>query len=442
MMEKQPPSDLDAERATLGSLLMDRDAIIAVAPWLAPEHFYLEKHRWVYAAALAVYGRREPPDLTTVSTELRARNQLAEIGDVALLVELTNNVPTAYHVEYYARAVEKTARLRKLIQAGARISALGYDEQRDEEELVAEAFDCLTEVMRRRQRRNLVSIRQAVDAAWQALEGGVKPGTPTGLTDLDRMLGGLRGGDLVVLAARPSVGKTSLAGQIVYDLARREQRVLVVSMEMDALSITHRLWSLVTGIDGQRIRTQQLSAPELGAIADACGHLSRLPIDIDEGGTQTIAGVRNTALGLAAAHGALGLIVVDYLQLMTGSRRRDGNRVQEVSEISRGLKELARELTCPVLAISQLNRAVESRTSHVPVLADLRDSGAVEQDADVVIFIYRDELYDKDTDKQGIAELHIAKHRNGPLGVVDVFYDKRCGRWRDLATHQTPQGYA
>ena len=445
-MDKQLPSNLDAERATLGSVLMDRDAIIAVAAWLAPDHFYLEKHRWIFEAMLNCYARRVPPDLQTVADDLRRTSRLAEVGDLAFLVELSNSVPTAYHVEYYARIVERTAVLRRLIQAGGKIAALGYDETDDVEQTLDQAEQELFSVSQRKGMQGFMPLAQIIDQYYEYLNdvqerGPEMAGLPTHFIDFDRLTGGLHKSDLLIIAARPGVGKSSFAMSIAYNMAMmNSSSVGIFSLEMGRDQLLQRLLATFTGIDSQRLRTGRFSTQELQTIMDAMGQFSSAPIFIDDTPGITVNEVRSKARRLQAESG-LDMLIIDYLQLMSGSGRRNDNRVQEVSEISRALKGLARELNIPVLALSQLSRAVEGRTSHVPMLSDLRESGSIEQDADIVMFIYREEMYDKDTDKKGIAEIHIAKHRNGPLGVVNLFFDQRTTRFRDLAPYQSPQGY-
>jgi replicative DNA helicase len=445
-VDKQLPSNLDAERATLGSVLMDRDAIIAVAAWLAPDHFYLEKHRWIFEAMLNCYARRVPPDLQTVADDLRRTSRLAEVGDLAFLVELSNSVPTAYHVEYYARIVERTAVLRRLIQAGGKIAALGYDETDDVEQTLDQAEQELFSVSQRKGMQGFMPLAQIIDQYYEYLNdvqerGPEMAGLPTHFIDFDRLTGGLHKSDLLIIAARPGVGKSSFAMSIAYNMAMmNSSSVGIFSLEMGRDQLLQRLLATFTGIDSQRLRTGRFSTQELQTIMDAMGQFSSAPIFIDDTPGITVNEVRSKARRLQAESG-LDMLIIDYLQLMSGSGRRNDNRVQEVSEISRALKGLARELNIPVLALSQLSRAVEGRTSHVPMLSDLRESGSIEQDADIVMFIYREEMYDKDTDKKGIAEIHIAKHRNGPLGVVNLFFDQRTTRFRDLAPYQSPQGY-
>jgi replicative DNA helicase len=445
-VEKQLPSNLEAERATLGSVLMDREAIIPIAAFLAPEHFYLEKHRWIYEAMLECYAKREPSDLQTVADMLRRRGRLIEVGDLAFLVELSNSVPTAYHVEYYARSVERTAVLRRLIQAGGKIAALGYDETDEIEQTLDQAEQELFSVSQRRGMQGFMPLSQIIDQYYEYLSdvqerGPEMAGLPTHFIDFDRLTGGLHKSDLLILAARPGVGKSSFAMSIAYNMAMMNNAsVGIFSLEMGRDQLLQRLLATFTGIDSQKLRTGKVSQQEIQTIMDAMGQFASASIHIDDTPGITVNEVRSKARRLQAEAG-LDVLIIDYLQLMSGSGKRNDNRVQEVSEISRSLKGLARELNVPVIALSQLSRAVEGRTSHVPMLSDLRESGSIEQDADMVMFIYREEMYDKDTDKKGIAEIHIAKHRNGPLGVVNLFFDARTTRFRDLAPYQSPQGY-
>lgn len=445
-MEKQLPANLEAERATLGALLIERDAIIAVASWLAPDHFYLEKHRWIYEAVLQCYNRRVPPDLQTVTDELRRYERLVEVGDLPFLVDLSNSVPTAYHVEYYGRIVERTAVLRRLIQAGGKIAALGFDETDDVERTLDQAEQELFSVSQRRGVQDFVPLSQIIDQYLEYLNdvqerGYEVGGIPTRFVDFDRLTGGLHKSDLLILAARPGVGKSSFALSIAHNMAMQNRSSIgIFSLEMGREQLLQRLLSTFTGIDAQRLRTGRISTQDLQVLVDAMGQLAAAPIYIDDTPGLSVNELRSKARRLQAERG-LDLLIVDYLQLMSASGRRNDNRVQEVSEISRSLKNLARELSIPVLALSQLSRAVEGRTSHVPMLSDLRESGSIEQDADIVMFIYREEMYDKDTDKKGIAEIHVAKHRNGPVGVVNLFFDTKTTRFRDLAPYRSPDGY-
>lgn len=435
-----PPSNLDAERACLGSLLMDRDAVIAVAPWLTPEHFYLERHRWVYSAVLSCYGQRIPPDAITVAEELRKAGH-DDVCPFAYLLDLANVVPTSMHVEYYGRIVEQTALSRDMIQAGAEIATLGYQPDIDEAiERARERLDRAT----RRQVATLQPIGEGIDGELDRIASGIAPGHPTGLIDLDQKLGGLQPDYLLILAARPSIGKSSLALQIAYKVARDGRLALFLSYEMKRAIVQKRLLAMLTGIDLGALMQNRAADSQLLPLAEAAERLKALPnLRVEDTAAPTITDIRALCNRVQAEQGPIGVVVVDYLQLIPVVKNKTGNnRAIEVGEISRGLKLLAMGLGCPVLALSQLNRASEARTDHRPQLADLRESGNLEQDADVVLFIYRDEMYNAQTDAKGIAEVNIAKNRNGPLGMVRLGFHAPSQRWRDLERYRTPEGYA
>lgn len=437
------PADIAAESATLGAILLNREAIIQIAAWLAPTAFYLEKHAWVYAAALACYDRGEPPDIRTVAAELIRRGQLDQVGDLPYLAELVDACPVPYHVEYYARTVERTAILRAIIVAGGRIAAIGYDLRQDSDAALAAAQAELDRIADRPDPDDGLQplstlIDQQYEAIARAAETGesIGRGVAVGLRDLDDLTGGLHGGDLVIVAARPSVGKSALASCWAYHVAGSGARVDLFSLEMSAEQLTQRLIAIDSGLDHGRIRLGQLRDYELPTYLTSLGRLAALPLYLDDRPAQRVADIRSRVLRNAARNGDPQLVIVDYLQLMAGTGRAD-NRVQEVSELSRGLKQLARELDVPIVALSQLNRAVEGRQSKVPMLSDLRESGAIEQDADIVLFIYREDMYQKDTENKGVAELHIAKHRNGRVGVIPCRFDGTTQRFQDL-TYRLP----
>lgn len=446
MTEQSLPANREAEQATLGSVLLNRDAITPIAAWLKPSHFWQEAHRWIYEAMLACYDRGTPPDIRTVAEALTRANRFDAIGGYAYLSELSDAVPTSYHVESYARIVERAAIERELIFAGGRIAALGYDQAGDTETKIAHAYRELDAATAQRGDGDmLLPIATLIDrkftAMYAASEKGedIQNGILTGFRDLDELLGGLHKQDLIVLAARPSVGKSSLATCIAYGVAGAGHRVDIFSLEMSADQTVNRLIAIDSGLDTQRVQHYRFRDDgQAAAYTASLGRLASMPIAIDDRPALTIADIRSRILRRGAQIGMPALVVIDYLQLMSASGRSE-NRTQDVSEISRGLKALAKELDCPVLALSQLSRAVEGRTSHIPMLSDLRESGAIEQDSDIVMFIYREELYDKDTDKKGIAELHIAKHRNGPIGLVPMRFDAATTRFLDL-TYRQPSG--
>jgi replicative DNA helicase len=446
-VERPLPVDINAERALLGSILLERDAIVAVAPWLSSEYFYLEKHSWIYEAMLACYNHRPsiPPDISTVADELRRTERLESLGGLAYLTELSLEVPTAVHVEYYARIVERTAILRRLIQVGGKIAALGYDETEELESTLDKAETELFSVSQNRVTREFVHVSSVIDDYYQQIGSlNTQPDEPVGIAthyyDLDKLTGGLQRSDLIILAARPSVGKTALALSLAYNIALLGKHTVgVFSLEMSREQLVQRLLSMHTGIEMQQIRTGSIRGAEFDQLIEAMGVISSANLFIEDTPGLNVMEVRSKARRLQSQSG-VDLIVIDYLQLMQA--RRTDNRVQEVGEISRGLKALARELHVPVLALSQLSRAVEGRTSHVPMLSDLRESGSIEQDADIVMFIYREELYDRETDKKGIAEVHIAKHRNGPLGIVPLRFDVSTTRFQNLQYHdKSIEGY-
>ena len=432
-IERLPPQSIEAEEAVLGSILIDPDAIIRVAAMLKPEDFYREKHGWVYETALILHERREPIDFLTVCDELERRGQLAEVGGATFITTLINVVPTSIHVEHYARIVERTATRRRLIEAAGQIAALAYQEAEDVDEVVDRAEQVLFGVSERRISRELVPIKQVLSEYYDRIEyltrhRGEMIGIPTGFTDIDKLLGGLQRSDLVILAARPSAGKTSLALSFAHNSAKKwGQRVAFFSLEMSDEQVVQRLIAAETGINAQRLRRGDIEQDEWGRFMKATSDLAETHIYIDDTPSISALELRTKARRLHAEIG-VDLIVVDYLQLMRGDFRAE-NRVQEIASISRALKALARELNVPVLAISQLSRGVESRTDKRPILSDLRESGALEQDADVVIFIYRDEMYNENTERPNIADIMVAKHRNGPTGSVSLYFRKELAQF-------------
>jgi len=432
-IERLPPQNVEAEEAVLGALLIDPDAIIRVATFLRPEDFYREKHGWIYDSALALHERREPIDLLTVCDELDRREQLDEVGGPAFITALVNAVPTSIHAEYYARIVERTATRRRLIEAAGQIAALAYQEADDVDEVVDRAEQVLFGVSERRISRELVPIKQVLSDYYDRIEyltrhRGEFIGIPTGFERIDKLLGGLQRSDMIILAARPSVGKTSLALGFAHNAAKKHgRRVAFFSLEMSNEQVVQRLIAAETGIDAQRLRRGEIEPDEWGRFMKAASDLSETFFFIDDTPGVSALELRTKARRLHAEIG-IDLIVVDYLQLMRGDFRSE-NRVQEIASISRALKGLARELNVPVLALSQLSRSVESRTDKHPILSDLRESGALEQDADVVMFIYRDEMYNENTEWPNIADVIVSKHRNGPTGTVQLYFRKELAQF-------------
>lgn len=440
-VERLPPHNLEAEQSVLGSLLIDRDAVIRVASFLKPEDFFRSAHATIFQAIVDLYNRREPPDFVTVVDELERRERLDEVGGVAYITELMNAVPTAVHVEYYGRIVERTATLRRLIDAGSEIVRIGYDESLDIDEALERAEQAIFDVSQRRSTRDFTSIAEVLEQYFDKLDAiqhqrGTVIGVPTGFADLDKLTGGLQRSDLIILAARPAVGKTSFQLGIAHNAAvQYGKTVAIFSLEMSAEQLVQRLLAMETGVDSHRLRLGLINDDEWDQISRAFGRLAEAKIFIDDTPSINIMELRSKARRLMAEHG-VDLIIVDYLQLAQG--RRAENRVQEISDISRSLKGLARELNVPVLALSQLSRAVEARTDHRPMLSDLRESGSIEQDADIVMFIYREDVYDPDTEKKGIAEIIVAKHRNGPTDTISLRFFDRTARFADLELYREP----
>ncbi|HEX2034079.1 MAG TPA: replicative DNA helicase [Chloroflexota bacterium] len=423
--ERLPPQNIEAEQSVLGSILIDRDAIVRVAGFLRPEDFYREAHRLIYQAALDLFERREPADFVLLCDELEQRSRLDQVGGPAYLTSLINMVPTAVNVEYYGHIVERCAILRRLISAGGQIAGVAYDLQHDAELAVDKAEQILFSLTQRRRAQEFVPISQVLENYFDQIDyihqnKGKTFGVPTGFKKLDEITGGLQRSDLIILAARPGMGKTSFALNIASHAALKNHiTVGIFSLEMSRDQLVQRLICSEAGIDSHRLRTGFIEEGEWAKIAQAIGELSEAPVFIDDTPGISIMELRTKARRLQAEHD-LGFIIVDYLQLMQG--RRTENRVQEVSDISMGLKALARELNVPVLAASQLSRAVEQRPGNRPQLSDLRESGSIEQDADIVMFIYREEQYDRETSRKGIADVIVAKHRNGPLADIELVF--------------------
>ncbi len=432
-----PPQNIEAEQSVLGSLLIDPDAIIKIANFMQPDDFYRETHQMIYGAIVALHERREPADLITVVDELERREQIETVGGAAYLTSLINSVPTSIHVEHYAHIVERTSIMRRLIAAAGEIAALAYQEEGEVDEVIDQAEQILFDVSHRRISKSLVPIRDVVREYYERIEFLVEHqdetlGVPTGLIDLDRLLGGMQPSDLIIVASRPGVGKTSLALSIASNAALKNDAVVALfTLEMAGEQLVQRMISSRTGIDAQRLRLGRIEDTEWDQFTRASSVLSEAAIFIDDTPSPSPMEIRTKARRLAAEYD-LDLIVIDYLQLMQGGSQRSENRVQEISYISRALKGLARELNVPVLALSQLSRAVESRQDKRPVLSDLRESGSIEQDADVVMFIYRDEIYDEDTARANIADIIVAKHRNGPTATIALRFDPHLTQFSNL----------
>ncbi len=442
--DKTVPNNTEAEEAVLGALLIDPEAIYSVLPFLQSGDFYLQKHRWVYEAMIRVHERRDPVDFLTLTTELAQLDHLDAVGGDAFISQLITAVPSAINVESYGRLVEQTAVRRRLLDAASDIARFAYDETLPVERVVDHSEKALFGVSQNRLTRDLQPIQEIVPRYYDHIENlyahrGELMGVPSGFRDLDRVLGGFQRSDLLILAARPGVGKTSL--MLTFALHAAEQRKVVAffSLEMSAEQLVQRLVAQVSGIDAQRLRLGQLKEEEWPAFAEAIGHLSELPIYIDDTPAITVLQLRTKCRRLSSERG-LDMIFLDYLQLMDSDMRSD-NRVQEVSFISRSLKGLSREVDVPLMTASQLSRAVEQRQDKHPVLSDLRESGSLEQDADIVMFIYREELYNENTENPNVADVMIAKHRSGPTGTVQVYFNKRLTQFADVYAQAAPDDY-
>jgi replicative DNA helicase len=444
-VERMPPSNIEAECGVLGSLIIDPEAIVRVIDFLKPEDFYRDAHRSIYEAILSLYREHTPPDFIEVCDELERKGQLEEVvGGAGYITSLINRVPTSANAEYYGRIVERTGVLRRLIHASGQIAAIAYEGSDATADSALQQAEGLIFAVRQSHllgqaksplvRDGLAAFMERIDQLSQ--RRGTISGIPTGFNDLDRLLGGLQRSDLIILAARPAVGKTALALSLAHNAAiRHQRRIGIFSLEMSQEQMVQRLISIDAGIDQQRLRTGWIEDHEWERIIEAMGTLGGATILIDDTAGISPLQLRSKARQWVVEYGELDLIIVDYLQLMRisdGRATRNDNRVQIVDEIANELKALARELNIPVLALAQLSRAVEQRHSKVPQLSDLRESGALEQTADVVLFIYRDEVYNPETLRRNQADIIVAKHRNGPVGEVVLYFERGLTRFRDL----------
>ena len=441
-IDKLAPQAVEAEQSVLGSILIDPEAILKVAEFLHPADFYRQQHADIYEAMLALHGQREPIDLVTLGDELTRRDRLEPVGGPAYLASLMNMVPTAVHVEHYGRIVERKAVLRNLIGAAGKIAAVGYEEANDAEVAIDRAEGILFEISQRRTVGGFESLATLLGQAYDRLEylhehRGQILGIPSGLSQLDALLGGFQPSDLIILAARPSVGKSSLALNIAQHAAVHEgKKVGVFSLEMSKEELALRLLSAESGINPRPLASGFVDETDWTKIAQVMNAMHSAPMWIDDSPVLTVLELRTKARRLEAEHG-LDLLIVDYLQLMQGNQwQHEPNRVQEVSEISRGLKQLSRELDVPVIALSQLSRSVEQRGSAEPRLSDLRESGSIEQDADVVIFLYRADDGNPESDVE-LIKAKVAKHRNGPIGEVPLQFRKTSTRFYTMAARES-----
>jgi replicative DNA helicase len=432
------PHSREAEEAVLGAVLINPEAYYDVAQFLQFDDFYIHRHMWIWQAFSRLHEKRVPVDFLTVTEELDQMNQLAEIGGPAYITSLISNVPTSLHAEAYGRIVEETAIRRRMLAAANDIAKLAYQEDNSVDTVMDEAEKAIFGVSERRMTRDLQSIQQVLSDYYDRIEmlaGRDEElyGVPTGFIDLDRLLAGLQPSDFIIIAGRPGMGKTSFMLSVVKNAAQTyKKHVAIFSLEMSNEQLVQRLLSQETGIDSQRLRTGKLEDDEWPVFTHAIEVLNDTHVFLDDTPALTPLQLRTKARRLHLEY-QLDLVVVDYLQLMTTGQRNE-NRVQEVSSISRNLKVLARELNVPVLAAAQLSRAVEQRADKEPQLSDLRESGSLEQDADIVMFIHRPEMYEKDTLRQNIAQIKIAKHRNGPVGTIELVFRNNLAKFENAAT--------
>ncbi len=448
-VDRIPPQNLEAEQAILGSLMVERDLVPIISEIVQKSDFYAPHHATVYDAIIALYERGEPIDKVSVSEELRRRKLLDEIGGADFISQLLNTVPTAASAEYYGRVVAEKAILRSLITAGGRISVLGFEQPENIDDLVDRCEQMIFDIGRR-SAGGFTLVRDLLKPAFEQIDKlyhqkGSVTGVPSGFARIDQFTTGFQAGELIIIAARPSMGKTSLCLNIAMNAAKEAgKRVALFSLEMSNDQLVQRFLSMQARIDAQALRTGNIKdkvdasgLSEWGRISQAMNVLAELPIQIDDSAALTVSEVRSRSRRLAATSG-LDLIAIDYLQLLRSTNARITSRVEIIDEICRSLKALAKELKVPVIALAQLNRAPESRSDKRPMLSDLRESGGIEQEADVVAFIYRDEYYNPPTpENESIAEINIAKQRNGPTGVVQLRFDKRFTSFADLDTEHT-----
>lgn len=442
------PQNTDAEASLLGAILIDTDAIVKIADQITDADFFDTRHQRIYEAISQLYEKRSPIDVLTLADQLKNNGYLDLVGGASYLTELTNFVPTAAHAEQYADIVAQKSLRRRMMSAAQDIATTSTDESKSVKEIIEEAESKLFNVSQQHVKQSVISIEAILAESFERLDDLHKDkakirGIPTGFRDMDNLLAGLQRSDLFILAARPSMGKTAFALNLAHNVAvQAKEPVLLFSLEMSKEQLVDRLLSMESGVDAWALRTGNLNDSDFEKIGQAMGTLSEAPIYIDDTPGITVSDMRTKARREAHQH-PLGLIIVDYLQLMSGGGRyaSEGNRVQEISEISRGLKGVARELNVPLIALSQLSRSVESRSPQIPQLADLRESGSIEQDADVVAFIYREEYYNPETERKKLTDILIKKHRNGPTGGVELYFDNEKQRFRSLdKRHADPFG--
>ncbi len=437
LLDRTPPQNIEAEQAVLGAIFLEPESLLVASEILTPEDFYRVSHQKIFACMLSLNEEGKAVDIVTVTDELQAENQLENVGGISYLTELAGAVPTAANIEYYARIVAEKSLLRRLIKTATDIARDGYEREDDVESLLAEAERKILEVSNRNRTGDFQNIRDVLVKTYDYIEllhsrKDEVTGIPTGFYELDRMTAGFQKNDLIIVAARPSVGKTAFALNIATNVATKtDQNVAIFSLEMGAEQLVMRMLSSVGNINSQNLRTGNLTDEDWKKLTMAMGTLSNSGIFIDDTPGIRVADIRAKCRRLKQEHG-LGMVIIDYLQLIQGNRRNVENRQQEVSEISRSLKELARELEVPVIALSQLSRSVEQRQDKRPMMSDIRESGSIEQDADIVAFLYRDDYYDKETENKNIIEIIIAKQRNGPTGTIQLAFAKEFNKFVNL----------
>ena len=442
---KLPPQNIEAEMSVLGSLMLDKEAIIKIANLVRLGDFYRDDHNIIYEAILELYEKNEPIDVLSLANRLEEKKQLEKIGGSSYLATLVNSVPSSSNIAHYAKVVQKKSTLRKLIEAAGEILELGYQESEDVEKILDIAEQKLFAVSQKYIKQDFIPIKSILESAFNRIDELHKGdhklrGIPSGFPDMDRVLAGFQKSDLVILAARPSIGKTTLALDLARSVASKEKiPVGIFSLEMSADQLVDRMLAAQSGVDLWRLRTGRLKTSgdddDFQRIGEAMGVLSEAPIFIEDTGSANVMEMRTMARRLQSEHN-VGLIIIDYLQLMEG-RTAGESRVNEISEISRALKQLAREINIPVIALSQLSRAVEARSPQIPKLSDLRESGSIEQDADVVMFLYREDREKPDTPNKNIVEVHVAKHRNGPIGKFSLYFNENSTTFKSLEKVQS-----
>ncbi|WJY26803.1 MULTISPECIES: replicative DNA helicase [Sporosarcina] len=437
MIDRTPPHNNEAEQSVIGAIFLEPQALITAAEVLMEDDFYRTSHQKIFATMLALSDKGQAIDVVTVTEELSAKKELEDVGGISYLTEIANSVPTAANIEYYARIVEEKALLRRLIRVATTIVEDGYTREDEVEELLSEAEKKMMEVANRKNAGDFRHIKDVLVETYDNIEilhtrKGDITGVPTGFRDLDQITAGFQRNDLIIVAARPSVGKTAFALNVAQNVATKtDENVAIFSLEMGAEQLVMRMLCAEGNIDASVLRTGNLEAEDWRKLTMAMGSLSNAGIFIDDSPGIRINEIRSKCRRLQQEHG-LGMIMIDYLQLIMGSGRSGENRQQEVSEISRSLKALARELKVPVIALSQLSRGVEQRQDKRPMMSDLRESGSIEQDADIVSFLYREDYYDKETENQNMIEIIIAKQRNGPTGTVTLAFAKEYNKFLNI----------